>query len=57
MHLVVMKHVPSLIGVAVLFGIVYLLTEATLTTTQFVLGIIGAILVYGATITWHIRND
>jgi uncharacterized membrane protein len=57
MHLAAMKHVPSLIGVALLFAIVYFLSEATLTTTWFVLGVFGAILVYGATIAWHIRND
>jgi hypothetical protein len=39
MHLAAMKHVPSLIGVAVLLGIVDLLSGATLTTTQFVLGV------------------
>jgi hypothetical protein len=51
-----MKHVPSLLGVVILFGIVYFLTEATLTTLQLALGIAGALLVYGVTMAWHIRN-
>jgi hypothetical protein len=51
-----MKHIPSLIGVIVLFGIVYFLTEATLTTLQLVFGIAGAVLVYSAIMAWHIRN-
>jgi hypothetical protein len=50
-----MKHIPSLIGVIVLFGIVYL-TEATLTTLQLVFGIAGAVLVFSAIMAWHIRN-
>jgi hypothetical protein len=40
----------------ILFGIVYFLTEATLTTPQLALGIAGALLVYSATTAWHIRN-
>jgi hypothetical protein len=51
-----MKHVPSLVGVSILFGIVYFLTAATLTTLQLTFGIAGALLVYGATMAWHIRN-
>jgi hypothetical protein len=51
-----MKHVPSLVGIVILFGIVYFLTEATLTTFQLAVGIAGALLVYGATMAWHIRN-
>ena len=41
---------------AILFGIVYLLSEATLTTGQLIGGIAVAILVYSATMAWHIRN-
>lgn len=51
-----MKHVPSLIGVVVLFGIVFFLTRATLSTFQLTIGICIALLVYGATMAWHIRN-
>jgi ABC-type amino acid transport system permease subunit len=51
-----MKNVPSLVGVVVLFAIVYFLTEAALTTTQLICGIAAAVLVYGATMAWHIRN-
>ena len=51
-----MKHVPSLVGVVILFGIVYFLTEATLTMLQMAFGIVGAILVYCVTMAWHIRN-
>jgi hypothetical protein len=51
-----MKHIPSLIGVIVLFGIVYFLTEATLTTLHLVFGIAWAVLVYSAIMAWHIRN-
>ena len=40
----------------VLFGIVYFLSEASLTTAQLVCGIVVAILVYSATMAWHIRN-
>jgi hypothetical protein len=52
-----MKHVPSLVGVVVLFGIVYFLTRATLSTVQLAIGIALALVVYGATIAWHIRNN
>ena len=55
-HPMNMKHVPSLVGVVILFGIVYFLTEATLTMLQMAFGIVGAILVYSATMAWHIRN-
>lgn len=51
-----MRHVPSLLGVIVLFGIVFFLTRATLTTPQLAWGIGVAILVYAATMAWHIRN-
>jgi hypothetical protein len=51
-----MKHVPTLVGVAILFGILYFLTEATLTRGQLAFGVAGAIMVYGATMAWHIRN-
>jgi hypothetical protein len=51
-----MKHLPSLVGVTILFGIVYFLTEVTLTGRQLAIGIAAAVVVYGATMTWHIRN-
>jgi hypothetical protein len=51
-----MKHVPSLVGVVILFGIVYFLTEATLTTFQLAIGIAGARFVYGVTMAWLMRN-
>jgi hypothetical protein len=51
-----MKHVPSLVGVVVLFAIVYVLTEATLTGRQLAFGIAAALLVYAATMAWHMRN-
>lgn len=51
-----MRHVPSLLGVVVLFGIIYFLTRATLSTPQLAWGIGVAILVYAATMAWHIRN-
>lgn len=51
-----MKHVPSLMGVLILFGIVYFLTRATLSTSQLAGGICIALLVYAATMAWHIRN-
>jgi hypothetical protein len=51
-----MKHIPSLVGVVVLFAIVYFLTNATLTRAQFAIGVLLAVLVYSATMTWHIRN-
>jgi hypothetical protein len=50
-----MKHVPSLVGVCILFGIVHFLAEATLTTLHLTFGI-APLLVYGATMTWHICN-
>ena len=52
-----MENVPSLIGALVLFGVVYFLTEATLSTFQLVSWLGIALLVYGATIFWHIRNN
>jgi hypothetical protein len=55
-HIIDMKHAPTLVGVIILFGIVYFLTEATLTGPQLAFGIAGAILVYSATMAWHIRN-
>ena len=51
-----MKHVPSLVGVIILFGIVYFLTEATLTALQMVFGVAGAALVYSVIMAWHICN-
>jgi hypothetical protein len=51
-----MKHVPSLVGVAILFGIVYFLTEATLASIQLACGVLVAVLVYSGTMAWHIRN-
>jgi hypothetical protein len=51
-----MKHVPTLLGVIILFGIVYFLTEATLSWLQLAFGIALAILVYSATMAWHIHN-
>lgn len=51
-----MKHVPSLIGVAVLFCICYVLTEMALSGVQLAIGIAVAMVVYGATVAWHIRN-
>lgn len=54
--LVTMRHVPSMLGVVVLFGIIYFLTRATLSTPQLALGIGIAILVYAGTMVWHIRN-
>jgi hypothetical protein len=51
-----MKHVPTLTGVAILFGIVYYLTKETLTGSQLVVGIAAALLVYTGVMVWHIRN-
>lgn len=51
-----MRHVPSLLGVIVLFGIVFFLTRETLSTPKLVGGICIALLVYAATMAWHIRN-
>ncbi|MET3971371.1 hypothetical protein ACVWXN_000074 [Bradyrhizobium sp. i1.4.4] len=51
-----MKHVPSLLGVVVLFCIVFFLTRASLSTPQLAAGICIALLVYAATMAWHIRN-
>ncbi|MCK1306600.1 MULTISPECIES: hypothetical protein [unclassified Bradyrhizobium] len=51
-----MKHVPSLLGVIALFCIVFFLTRASLSTPQLAAGICIALLVYAATIVWHIRN-
>jgi uncharacterized membrane protein YiaA len=50
------QQIPCLVSVAILFVIVYFLTEATLSTTQIICGIAVAVLVYSATITCHIRN-
>ncbi|MET4291896.1 hypothetical protein ACVW1A_008259 [Bradyrhizobium sp. LB1.3] len=51
-----MKHVPSLLGVVVLFCIVFFLTRVSLSTPQLAAGICIALLVYAATMAWHIRN-
>ena len=51
-----MRHIPSLLGVVVLFGICYVLTEITLSGVQLIIGIAAAVVVYGATMVWHIRN-
>jgi hypothetical protein len=50
------RHAPSIAGVIALFGIVYTLTEVSLTVPQLVLGICAAIIVYSATMVWHVRN-
>ena len=42
-----MKHIPTLIGVAVLFAVVYDLTEATLGAAQLPVGSVVAMMVYG----------
>jgi len=51
-----MKRVPWLIGVTILIGIVYFLTEATLTGLQLAFGIAGAVFIYSVTMAWHIRD-
>jgi hypothetical protein len=51
-----MKHIPSLLGVVVLFSICYVLTEIALSGVQLTIGIAAAVVVYGATMAWHIRN-
>jgi hypothetical protein len=46
------------VGVAVLFGTVYFLKEASFTTTQLVCGIAVAVLVYGGTMALaHPQSD
>jgi hypothetical protein len=51
-----MKHIPSLIGVLAMFCICYVLSYVDLSGIQVVMGIIAVVLVYGATMAWHIRN-
>ena len=42
-----MKHIPTLIGVAILFAVVYHLSEATLSAAQLAVGSVVAMMVYG----------
>ena len=49
-------NIARLVGAIILFGIVYFLTEATLTGLQMVFGVAGAVLVNSVIMAWHIRN-
>ena len=51
-----MVHVPSLIGVAVVFGLCYLLAYVTLSATQMFLAIVALVVAYAATVIWHLRT-
>jgi hypothetical protein len=52
-----MTHIPSAIGAAVLFGICYVLSYATLSGMQTFAGIMAAVAVYLATVFWYIRTN
>ena len=51
-----MVHIPSLIGVAVVFGLCYLLAYVALSGTQMFLAIVALVVAYAATVTWHLRT-
>jgi hypothetical protein len=52
-----MKHVPSIIGAAILFGICYVMSYVTLSSVQAFTAIVAAIAIYSATVFWYIRTN
>jgi len=48
--------IPSIIGVAVLFGICYVMSSVPLTGTQLFLAFLALVVVYAATVFWYIRT-
>ena len=51
-----MSHIPSIIGCAVFFGICYIMSTVTLTGMQMFLAVVALVIVYSATVVWHIRT-
>jgi hypothetical protein len=49
------KHIPSLIGVTILFGICYILAYVPLTGAQLFSAIAVLVLIYSATVFWYVR--
>ena len=50
------KHIPTAIGVAILFGLCYILAYMRLTGAQMFLAIVMLVLVYSATVVWHLKK-
>jgi hypothetical protein len=51
-----LSHIPSIIGTAVFFGIIYVISSLPLTGMQLFLAFTGLAVVYSATVYWHIRT-
>jgi len=47
------KHIPTAIGVAILFGLCYILAYML---AQMFLAIVMLVLVYSATVVWHLKK-
>jgi hypothetical protein len=52
-----MKHIPSVIGAAILFAICYVLAHVSLTGTQMFIAIAALVLVYSATVVWYLKAN
>lgn len=52
-----MKHIPSIIGTVMIFGICYVLAYVTLSGAQMFAAIVAAVAVYAATVFWYIRTN
>jgi hypothetical protein len=50
------KHIPSVLGTAVLFGICYILAYVPLTGAQMFIAIVVLFLVYSATVVWYLKK-
>lgn len=51
-----LSHLPSIIGVAVIFGICYMLSSWSLTGMQMFLALTALAVAYAATVFWYIRT-
>ena len=52
-----MSYIPSIIGVAIFFGICYIMSTVNLTSVQLVLAITALVVVYSTTAVWHIWTN
>jgi hypothetical protein len=51
-----LSHLPSIIGVAIIFGICYVLSSWSLTGMQMFVAFAALAVVYAATVVWYIRT-
>ena len=50
------RHLPSIIGIAAFAAICYVMSAVTLTSAQLFIAIIALIVVYGITTFWYIKT-